>query len=112
MSESNNINIRYTYIRDRDDSERVLTIARRWSKSGKLHYAYALCRPDADHFRKDIGRKIASGRLLEKPTKLVVESAKYSLRHIMQDISKKKDTPRILHKIAEEWLEYQDYFPA
>lgn len=109
MSENVNNNsvvreVRYTYIRDEDNSGRVLTIARRWGKHGKLHYAYALCRPDADQFERAIGRKIASGRLLEKPKKLEVETGKYAITVIMRDISSNEDTPRILRKIANSWL--------
>ncbi len=98
-------NIKYTYIRDLDDDNRVLTIARRWGKNGnKIHYGYALCRPDTDQFRKDIGRTIASGRMSEKPSKVLVEQKDRVLRSVMLDILENNTTPKIVRKIAKEWL--------
>jgi hypothetical protein len=104
MSENKNQDVRYTYVRDTREPERVLTIARRWGRHGKIHYAYALCRPDTDQFRKDIGRKIASGRLLTKPTKILPDTNKNALRYIMQDISNKEDTPCSVRRIVKDWI--------
>ena len=66
--------VKFAYVRDAENPDRVLTIARRWGRNGnKIHYGYALCRPDTDQFRKDIGRTIASGRMLTKPVKVKPE---------------------------------------
>ena len=97
--------VKFTYIRDADNSDRVLTIARRWGRNGnKIHYGYALCRPDADQFRKDIGRTIASGRLLGKPSKVKPDGEGMVLQSVMQDIFHSERSPRIVKQIAEQWL--------
>lgn len=97
--------IKFAYIRDSDNSDRVLTIARKWGKNGnKIHYGYALCRPDTDHFRKDIGRTIASGRMLTKPVKVKPEGERMVLRSVMRDIATAEYTPRVVRKIAQDWL--------
>lgn len=104
MSETNN-NIRYTYIRDAENAERVLTIARRWNEErSKIDYGYALCRPDVDSFRKDIGRTIACGRLLTKPANVKLNEEVRVLTAVLQNILEADDSPRIVRKIAESWL--------
>jgi len=100
-----NKTIKFAYVRDADNADRVLTIARRWGRNGnKIHYGYALCRPDADQFRKDIGRTIASGRMLTKPVKVKPEGEGLVLRSVMRDIATAENTPRIVRKIAQDWL--------
>ena len=97
--------VKYAYVRDSENPDRVLTIARRWGRNGnKIHYGYALCRPDADQFRKDIGRTIASGRMLTKPVKVKPEGTGLVLRSVMRDIAEAESTPRIVRKIAQDWL--------
>ena len=97
--------VKYAYVRDSENPDRVLTIARRWGRNGnKIHYGYALCRPDADQFRKDIGRTIASGRMLTKPVKVKPEGEGLVLRSVMRDIAEAESTPRIVRKIAQDWL--------
>ena len=62
---SGNENIRYAYFRDNNDPNRVLTIARR-REGDELVIGYAICRPfnrGGNRFKKDLGRRIASGRL-------------------------------------------------
>lgn len=109
MSENNikpvNRDIKYAYVRDAENPDRVLTIARRWGRNGnKIHYGFALCRPDTDQFRKDIGRTIACGRMLSKPTKVTPEGEGKVLRSVMRDIATAETTPRIIRKIAQDWL--------
>lgn len=111
MSEDNlnikpvNRNTKFTYIRDADNADRVLTIARRWGRNGnKIHYGYALCRPDTDQFRKDIGRTIASGRMLSKPVKVKPEGEGKVLQSVMRDIATAESSPKIIRKIAQDWL--------
>ena len=109
MSDKMNKNVermvKFAYIRDADNAERVLTIARRWGRNwNKIHYGYALCRPDVDQFRKDIGRTIASGRLLGKPAKVKPEGERMVLHSVMQDIYHSERSPRIVRQIAEQWL--------
>lgn len=109
MSDKMNKNVervvKFAYIRDADNADRVLTIARRWGRNGnKIHYGYALCRPDVDQFRKDIGRTIASGRLLGKPAKVKPEGERMVLQSVMQDIFHSERSPRIVKQIAEQWL--------
>jgi hypothetical protein len=100
-----NHTVKFAYVRDADNADRVLTIARRWGRNGnKIHYGYALCRPDADQFRKDIGRTIASGRMLTKPVKVKPEGERLVLRSVMRDIATAENTPRIVRKIAQDWL--------
>ena len=97
--------VKFAYVRDAENPDRVLTIARRWGRNGnKIHYGYALCRPDADQFRKDIGRTIASGRMLTKPVKVKPEGEGLVLRSVMRDIAEAESTPRIVRKIAQDWL--------
>lgn len=97
--------IKYAYVRDSENPDRVLTIARKWGRKGnKIHYGFALCRPDADQFRKDIGRTIACGRLLNKPLKVRPEGEGLVLRSVMRDIATAETTPRIVRKIAQDWL--------
>ena len=97
--------VKFAYVRDAENPDRVLTIARRWGRNGnKIHYGYALCRPDTDQFRKDIGRTIASGRLLAKPVKVKPEGEGLVLRSVMRDIATAETTPRIVRKIAQDWL--------
>lgn len=97
--------VKFAYVRDADNADRVLTIARRWGRNGnKIHYGYALCRPDTDQFRKDIGRTIASGRMLTKPVKVKPEGNGLVLRSVMRDIAEAESTPRIIRKIAQDWL--------
>lgn len=104
-SNTDNRIIKFAYVRDADNADRVLTIARRWGRNGnKIHYGYALCRPDADQFRKDIGRTIASGRMLTKPVKVKPEGERLVLRSVMRDIATAENTPRIVRKIAQDWL--------
>ena len=104
-NKSVNRDIKFAYVRDSDNADRVLTIARRWGRNGnKIHYGYALCRPDADQFRKDIGRTIASGRMFTKPTKVKPEGEGKVLRSVMRDIATAETTPRIIRKIAQDWL--------
>lgn len=104
-NKSVNRDIKFAYVRDSDNADRVLTIARRWGRNGnKIHYGYALCRPDADQFRKDIGRTIASGRMFTKPTKVKPEGEGKVLRSVMRDIATAESTPRIIRKIAQDWL--------
>lgn len=99
-------NIKFTYIRDQEASERVLTLARKWGKNGnKVHYSYALCRPDHDRFQKMLGREIACGRLAKEPRKVRPNSgSKFILRAIMQDIVSDETCPAIVRKIAKQWL--------
>jgi hypothetical protein len=109
MSDKMNKNVermvKFAYIRDADNADRVLTIARHWGRNGnKIHYGYALCRPDVDQFRKDIGRTIASGRLLGKPAKVKPEGERMVLHSVMQDIYHSERSPRIVRQIAEQWL--------
>lgn len=102
MSENN---IKYTYIRDVEDDNRVLTIARKWGTTGNnIQYGYAVCRPDADQFRKDIGRTIACGRMMEKPLEVLVNEDNRVLNSVMRDIFENQTTPRIVRKIVEQWL--------
>lgn len=97
--------VKFAYVRDADNADRVLTIARRWGRNGnKIHYGYAVCRPDEDQFRKDIGRTIASGRMLTKPVKVKPEGEGLVLRSVMRDIATAENTPRIVRKIAQDWL--------
>lgn len=100
-------NIKFTYIRDKEDSSRVLTIARKWGKNGnKVHYSYALCRPDADQFQKLLGREIACGRLVKEPRKIrPYNGSQLVLRSIMQDIAYDNTLPSVLRKIANQWLD-------
>lgn len=103
-------NIRFTYIRDYEDDGRVLTIARRWGRNGnKLHYAYALCRPDTDRFEKMLGREIACGRLSKEPRKIRPNNDKLVIRAIMQDICERDTVPPILRKLANQWLSTEYY---
>ena len=97
--------VKFAYVRDAENPDRVLTIARRWGRNGnKIHYGYALCRPDTDQFRKDIGRTIASGRMLTKPVKVKPEGEGLVLRSVMRDIAEAETTPRIVRRIAQDWL--------
>lgn len=100
-----NQTVKYAYLRDPQNPERVLTIARRWGKNGnKVHYAYAICRPDADQFNKAMGRTIASGRLQSNPTKVKPLGPGLVLRSVVRDIFNSEDSPRLAKNIAASWL--------
>ncbi len=120
--------VKYMYVRDPEEPKRVVTIARRFSKNGnKIHYGIAVCKPDlhyddynhgspflsdyipppGDVFSKDIGRRIASGRLEKNPYKVALKTGESPVVTVMRDIAQAKDDtviPKFVQVIAEKWL--------
>lgn len=100
-----NQTVKYAYLRDPENPDRVLTIARKWGKNGnKVHYAYAICRPDTDQFNKEMGRTIAGGRLQSNPAKVKPIGPGLVLRSVVRDIFNSVDSPRLAKTIAGSWL--------
>ena len=103
---------KYAYLRDERDPRRVMTIARRWGKNGnKMHYAYTICNPVEDQFRKATGRDEATRRMDVNPTKIKPEQGEFILRAIILDIATRNvmdDHCRNATAMANQWLDEND----
>lgn len=103
--------VKYAYLRDERDPRRVMTVARRWGKNGnKMHYAYAICNPTEDQFRKEIGRAEAGRRLEASPAKIRPLQGEFILRGIIEDLAynAKEDRERNARSMANQWLDEND----
>jgi len=103
---------KYAYLRDERDPRRVMTIARRWGKNGnKMHFAYTICNPVEDQFRKATGRDEATRRMDLNPTKIKPELGEFILRAIILDIATRNvmdDHCRNATAMANQWLDEND----
>ena len=104
--------IKYAYLRDERDPRRVMTIARRWGKNGnKMQYAYTICNPVEDQFRKATGRAEATARMETNPRKIRPEQGEFILRAIILDIATRNigdDRSRNAIAMANQWLDEND----
>lgn len=104
--------VKYAYLRDERDPRRVMTIARRWGKNGnKMHYAYTICNPVEDQFRKASGRDEATRRMEVNPTKIRPEQGEFVLSAIIENIATRdmsEDRARNAIAMANQWLEEND----
>ena len=104
--------IKYAYLRDERDPRRVMTIARRWGKNGnKMQYAYTICNPVEDQFRKATGRDEATFRMETNPSKIRPEQGEFILRAIILDIATRNigdDRSRNAIVMANQWLDEND----
>lgn len=104
--------VKFAYLRDERDPRRVMTIARAWGKNGnKMHYAYTICNPVEDQFRKATGRTEAVSRMESNPTKIRPEQGEFILRAIILDIATRnlgEDSSRNAIAMANQWLDEYD----
>ena len=104
--------VKFAYLRDERDPRRVMTIARRWGKNGKkMHYAFTICNPVADQFRKATGRELAVQRLEANPWKIRPEQGAFVLRSIVLDIACRScniEDQRNAAEMTAQWLDEND----
>lgn len=122
--------VKFSYLRDPNRPERVLTIARRLVKVGEVmtvEFAYSLNRPptvrhyyvnhqlvntyensDGDKFDKNIARKIAYGRLLNDHSfSLPVMENNHPYDKVLEFLSNSDQVCKLVNRIAENEQHFQ-----
>lgn len=84
-------NIKYAYIQDPMDPRRVITIAREIN-NGVIRYGMAINRVSKrawapqDRFNKELGRRIASGRLHKNPCEVQLTEGVPAIVTVLEDL--------------------------
>lgn len=100
---------KFLYLRDPNNQNRVATIARKRSGENgmELSYSVNLTGSTSDRFDKNLGRKIAVGRL-ESDSRIVTEirNGETPLTATVRSLTENKElVPHSLRRMAKAWLD-------
>lgn len=112
--------VRYTYIRDPQNINRVLTVAREFDpETMQVRWGVSLCSPKCqgtydpfgrgDKFQKEIGRKIAVGRMHKRGFYVTMQPHELPLEVVMSHLSGETEVPnplmaKTVMRIVRWWL--------
>ena len=103
----NSKNRRVMFLRDKDYQPVGCLVISVSQKTNKVRYQFSVRNP-VDHFKRDLARQIALGRLIEKP---IVAGKTGSnddwdsiVRMVMENLSANEEAPTRAIKAAKNWL--------